>query len=274
VNGRPRGRTGERIVYGVAALVVSAAVYAVVSNLYQLVDTRVLPRSLRLLLRPGILPPLQTIAAALWDALRSGQWSANLVASLWRVLEGLGLGAGLGVATGLAMGWSERVDHYLDPVYNVLRPIPPLAFVTLFILWFGIGEASKVLLVTYGVFMTTVVPTYQGVRDVPVVYVQAARALGTTRRQLFLRVVLPAASPRILAGLRLSVMAAWGIIVAAELIASTSGLGYMIIMAQAQYETALVMVGIGSLATVGFVMDTAVRLLGARLTRWMRRANG
>jgi ABC-type nitrate/sulfonate/bicarbonate transport system permease component len=69
-------------------------------------------------------------------------------------------------------------------------------------------------------------------------------------------------------------MAAWGIIVAAELIASTSGLGYMIIMAQAQYETALVMVGIGSLATVGFVMDTAVRLLGARLTRWMRRANG
>lgn len=271
MRGRPRGRVGERVGYGAVALVAIVAAYALVSNLYQLVDTQALPRSIRLLLRPGILPPLQTIVAAFRDVFLSGQWLANLGASLTRVLEGLGLGVVLGIGTGLAMGWSEPADDYLDPVYNLLRPIPPLAFVTLFILWFGIGETSKVLLITYGVFMTTVVPTYQGVRDVPAVYVKAARALGATPRQLLLRVVLPAASPRILAGLRLSVMAAWGIIVAAELIASTSGLGYMIIMAQAQYDTAVVMVGIGSLAAVGFVMDTAVRVLGARLTRWMRR---
>jgi ABC-type nitrate/sulfonate/bicarbonate transport system permease component len=256
----------------VAALVAATAAYALVSNLYQLVDVRAWPRSVRLLLRPGILPPLQAIAGAFGEALVSGQWHLHLWASLARVLEGLGLGVALGVGTGLAMGWSERVDHHLDPVYNLLRPIPPLAFVTLFILWFGIGEASKVLLITYGVFMTTVVPTYQGVRDVPAVYVKAARALGASRRQLLLRVVLPAASPRILAGLRLALMAAWSIIVAAELIASTSGLGYMIIMAQAQYDTAVVMVGIASLTAVGFTMDTALRLLGARLTGWMRRA--
>jgi ABC-type nitrate/sulfonate/bicarbonate transport system permease component len=272
VTSRLPGRTGERVAYGVGTLVVTAAAYGLVSNLYQLVDTQGLPRSIRLLLRPGILPPIQTILAVFGDVLWSGQWLANLGASLRRVLEGLSLGVALGVGTGLAMGWSERVDQYLDPIYNLLRPVPPLAFVTLFILWFGIGETSKVLLITYGVFMTTVVPAYQGVRDVPVVYIKAARALGAPPRQLLLRVVLPAAFPRILAGFRLALMAAWGIIVAAELIASTSGLGYMIIMAQAQYDTAVVMVGIGSLAAVGFAMDTAVRLLGARLTHWMRRA--
>lgn len=272
MTGGSRSRAGERIAYGVGAMLAAIAAYALVSNLHALVDTRGLPRSIRLLLRPGILPPLQTILAAFQDAVVSGQWPANLAASLVRVLEGLGLGMVLGVGTGLAMGWSARVDDYLDPVYNLLRPVPPLAFVTLFILWFGIGEVSKVLLITYGVFMTTVIPTYQGVRDVPAVYLQAARALGAGPRQLLRRVVLPAAAPRILTGLRFAVVAAWGIIVAAELIASTEGLGYMIIMAQAQYDTAVVMAGIASLAAAGFVMDTAVRLLSARLTHWMRRA--
>lgn len=274
MTGRRPGWIGARVAYGAGTLVLTAAAYGLLSNLYQLVDTGGLPRAVRLLLRPGILPPIQTIAAVFVDVVQSGQWLVNLGASLARVLEGLSLGVTLGVGTGLAMGWSRRVDHYLDPVYNLLRPIPPLAFVTLFILWFGIGETSKVLLIAYGVFMTAVVPAYQGVRDVPAVYLKAARALGARPRQLLLRVVLPAASPRIVAGLRLALMAAWGIIVAAELIASTSGLGYMIIMAQAQYDTAVVMVGIGSLAMVGFLMDAAVRLLGARLTHWMRRAEG
>ena len=258
--------------YGLLSLALALAGYALVSNLFQLVDTRALPRGLRVLLRPGILPPPQSLAASFRAILADGTWAANLAASLVRVLEGLALGIGLGVGVGLAMAWVEAVDDYVEPVFNLLRPIPPLAFVTLFILWFGIGEVSKVLLITYGVFMITVIPAYQGVRDIPEVYVKAARVLGATRRQLVWRVILPAAAPRILAGLRLSLMAAWGIIVAAELIASTSGLGYLIILAQTQYDTALVMVGIASLAVVGFLMDLLVRAAIARQTRWMRRA--
>ncbi len=169
------------------------------------------------------------------------------------------------------MAWYEAADHYLHPLYSLFRPIPPLAFVTLFILWFGIGEASKVLLIAYGVGMTMLIPAYHGVRDIPAVYIKAASVLAATRRQLLWRVILPAAAPRIFTGLRLAVMAAWGIIVAAELIASTSGLGYLIIIAQSQYETATVMVGIASLALIGFAMDLAVRALGARYTGWMRR---
>ncbi len=269
---RPRV-AGARLGYGVISLATCLAGYALISNLHRLIDTQDLPRSLRLLLRPGIVPPIQRIAGAFLAALADGSWQANLWASLLRVFEGLALGILLGVGVGLAMAWFEAVDDYIDPLYNLLRPIPPLAFVTLFILWFGIGELSKVLLVTYGVFMITLIPTYQGVRDVPVVYIRAARVLGARRGQLLWRVILPAASPRILAGLRFSVMGAWGIIVAAELIASTSGLGYMIIVAQTQYDTAMVMVGIASLAFIGFLMDSLVRLAIARLTRWMKRAD-
>lgn len=265
------GGLAERVRYGVLSLVTFLAAYALVSNLYRLLDTSDLPRSLRLLLRPGILPPLQHILATFLALLADGSWLAHLGASLLRVLEGLGLGITLGVGVGVAMAWSQRVDDYLDPVYNLFRPIPPLAFVTLFILWFGIGELSKVLLVAYGVFMTTLIPAYQGVRDVPEIYLKAARVLGASRRLLLRRVILPAAAPRILAGLRLSLMAAWGIIVAAELVGSTSGLGYLIIVAQAQYDTPIVMVGIASLALVGFLMDCGARAAIARATRWMKR---
>lgn len=270
---RSRAAAGARLREGACSLAAALAAYALVSNLHALVDTAALPRSLRLLLRPGILPPIQHVGAAFAAAVADGSWAAGVAASTLRVTEGLLLGAPLGVAAGVAMAWSERLDHHLDPLYNLVRPIPPLAFVTLFILWFGIGELSKVFLVAYGVAVITLVPAYQGVRDVPVVYLRAARVLGAGRGQVFRRVILPAAAPRILAGLRLSVMGAWGIIVAAELIASTSGLGYMIILAQTQYETALVMVGIASLTLAGFLMDTAVRLAIDRYTGWLKRAD-
>jgi ABC-type nitrate/sulfonate/bicarbonate transport system permease component len=271
VTGRAAGARA-RLLTGLASIVVCLLAYALVSNLYRLVDTQALPRSLRLLLRPGILPPIQAIGATLAGLAADGTWGTHLLASLGRVVAGLGLGVAVGMGAGLAMGWWEAVDHYLDPLYNLVRPVPPLAFVTLFILWFGIGEWSKILLIAYGVAMTTLVPTYQGVRDVPVVYLRAARVLGVRPWLLFHRVILPAALPRILAGLRLGLMAAWGIIVAAELIASTSGLGYLIVFAQTQYDTALVMVGIVSLAATGFVMDRLLERAGAHATRWMRRA--
>lgn len=260
-----------RIGWGTAALAVAIAGYALVSNLFYLVDTSALPRTLRVLLRPGILPPPQAIIAAFLSLVRDGSWMAHVWASALRVSEGLALGVAVGIGTGLLMAWYEAADHYLHPIYSLFRPIPPLAFVTLFILWFGIGEASKVFLIAYGVGMTTLIPAYHGVRDIPAVYIKAASVLGATRRQLLWRVILPAAAPRIFTGLRLAVMAAWGIIVAAELIASTSGLGYLIIIAQSQYETATVMVGIASLALIGFAMDLAFRALGARYTGWMRR---
>jgi len=260
-----------RIGWGVTALAVSIAGYALVSNLFYLVDTSTLPRVLRVLLRPGILPPPQVIIAAFLSLVRDGSWMVHVWASALRVSEGLALGVVVGIGTGLLMAWYEAADHYLHPLYSLFRPIPPLAFVTLFILWFGIGEASKVLLIAYGVGMTTLIPAYHGVRDIPAVYIKAASVLGVTRRQLLWRVILPAAAPRIFTGLRLAVMAAWGIIVAAELIASTSGLGYLILIAQSQYETATVMVGIASLALIGFAMDLAFRALGARYTGWMRR---
>ncbi len=262
---------GRRLGYGVAALACCLVGYSLISNLFYLIDTGTLSRTLRILLRPGILPPTQTIVASFLTSLGDGAWLANVWISCVRVSEGLVLGVVLGVGTGVVMAWSECVDHYIHPLYSLLRPIPPLAFVTLFILWFGIGEASKVLLIAYGVAMVTLIPAYQGVRDIPEVYIKAASVLGATKRQLIWRVILPAAAPRILAGLRLAVMAAWGIIVAAELIASTSGLGYLIVIAQSQYDTATVMVGIGSLALIGFLMDLFVRVLSARCTRWMRR---
>ena len=246
----------SRVTYGLGAIAAYLIIYESVAS------------SLK---RYGILPPVEKIVCSFMTLVENGLLQSHILASLYRVLGGLAIGIVLGVSLGSVMAVSKKFDNYFSPIYNFMRAIPPIAFVTLFILWVGIGELPKIILITIGVMMFTTIPTYHGVKDVPDVYIKAGLVLGADKKMLLRKVILPAASPQILVGLRFSVMIAWGTIVAAELIASKSGIGYLIIEGQRLFHTDTVLIGIVTLTAVALVMDTLVRLAISYFTRWMKR---
>lgn len=296
-------RNPERQRAGLGLLSVAAlvAVYTLVSNAYRVVDPSALPGPVGEILRPQILPPTQRI----WDAfiqlvgggapqaagshVHSGYHlrtlveqhvtlQGSLLVSTYRVLVGLAVGAPLGILVGLAMGWSPRVDDYVHPVYIVLRSIPPLALVTYVMLWLGHGTAHLLIPIIYAVFTTVAIPTYHGVHDVADVYVTAGRALGARGRLLLSRVVLPAASPLVLAGLRYSLIIAWMTAVGVEMLMADNGMGYLLVggglwasRLEIAADPAVMIVGILGLALVGYAMDAAARIVSGRLTRWVKR---
>jgi ABC-type nitrate/sulfonate/bicarbonate transport system permease component len=179
--------------------------------------------------------------------------------SLRRVLIGFTAGAAIGVALGAGMSASRVVRHAIDPVIEVLRPLPPLAFIPLFIIWLGIGELPKEVLIMIGVIPVMAVTTVAALDEVPDDLRLCARTLGASSRYTMLRVQIRSALPGILTGMRISMAGAWTSIVAAELIAATSGLGYLIMQAGDYLNTALVFSGIISIAILGLVLDACLR---------------
>src|SRR5947209_6925992 len=183
----------------------------------------------------------------------------DALTSLRRVLIGFALGAVIGVALGAAMSASRIVRHAIDPVIEVLRPLPPLAFIPLFIIWLGIGEMPKEVLIMLGVIPVMAVTTVAALDEVPDDLRLCARTLGASPRYTMLRVQIRSALPGILTGMRISMAGAWTSIVAAELIAATSGLGYLIMQAGDYLNTALVFSGIISIAILGLGLDACLR---------------
>jgi ABC-type nitrate/sulfonate/bicarbonate transport system permease component len=183
----------------------------------------------------------------------------DALTSLRRVLIGFALGAAIGVALGAGMSASRVVRHAIDPVIEVLRPLPPLAFIPLFIIWLGIGEMPKEVLIMLGVIPVMAVTTVAALDEVPDDLRLCARTLGASPRYTMLRVQIRSALPGILTGMRISMAGAWTSIVAAELIAATSGLGYLIMQAGDYLNTALVFSGIISIAILGLGLDACLR---------------
>jgi ABC-type nitrate/sulfonate/bicarbonate transport system permease component len=183
----------------------------------------------------------------------------DALTSLRRVLIGFTLGTAIGVALGAGMSASRIVRHAIDPVIEVLRPLPPLAFIPLFIIWLGIGEMPKEVLIMLGVIPVMAVTTVAALDEVPDDLRLCARTLGASPRYTMLRVQIRSALPGILTGMRISMAGAWTSIVAAELIAATSGLGYLIMQAGDYLNTALVFSGIISIALLGLVLDACLR---------------
>jgi ABC-type nitrate/sulfonate/bicarbonate transport system permease component len=183
----------------------------------------------------------------------------DAVTSLRRILAGFAIGVSAGVVLGAGMSASRVVRHLIDPVIEVLRPLPPLAFIPLFIIWFGIGELPKEVLIVIGVTPIMAVTTVAALDEVPEDLRLCARTLGATRLYTLARVQIRAALPGILTGMRIAMAGAWTSIVAAELIAATSGLGYLIMQAGDYLNTALVFSGILSIAILGLVLDAGLR---------------
>jgi ABC-type nitrate/sulfonate/bicarbonate transport system permease component len=202
---------------------------------------------------------------------------ASLAVSTARVLFGLAVGLPLGILMGLLMGFSRRADDYLHPIYILIRSVPPLALITYIMLWLGHSEAHRLIPIVYAVAVTAVIPTYHGVRDVARKYVVAARSLGASGRLLLVRVVLPAAGPAVLGGLRYSLAIAWMTAVGAEMLMADNGMGNLLVgggmwssRLQTRSDPAVIMVGILALAVAGWAMDAAARTVSSRLTRWAR----
>ncbi len=226
--------------------------------------------SLRLV-NPVFLPAPSSIVSAFVTTLKDGAIVINSLISLRRVLLGFAAGAALGVPLGLAMGLYRDVEHFFDPLVELLRPIPPLAWIPLSIIWLGIEESPKIFIIFLGAFFPILLATVAAVRNVDPLLIRAARSLGATDRDIYLRVVLPASVPGILTGLRVGLGVAWTCLVAAELIAARAGLGYMIAAARRFLVTEVVIMGMVVIGLLGVLMEAALRTIERRITFWVEK---
>ncbi|HHQ4890702.1 taurine ABC transporter permease TauC [Aeromonas hydrophila] len=192
----------------------------------------------------------------------------HLAASLQRILIALAAATLFGVTVGLAMGLSTTLRGMLDPLIELYRPVPPLAYLPLMVIWFGIGETSKVLLIYLAIFAPVAMATLAGVQGARQVRLRAARALGANRWQVLWYVIVPGALPDILTGLRIGLGVGWSTLVAAELIAATRGVGFMVQAAGEFLATDVVLAGILVIALIAFTLELGLRALQHRLTPW------
>lgn len=214
---------------------------------------------------PALLPSPVAVVKFFIKVVANGELLEHTLASLQRILYANLAALGLGVPLGLAMGLSRTVERLLDGLLSIFRPIPPLAWVPLSILWLGIGTLSVVFITFLAAFFAVLINTMAGARAVERLHVRAALSLGASQRRLMTHVVLPSVIPYIFTGLRISIGVSWMSIVAAELIAASSGLGYMIIYYREVLRTDAIIVGMLTIGAIGLVMDLGSR----RLERWM-----
>lgn len=231
---------------------------------WQYVSTSVLDETARVLL-----PPPMAIFSAAWELIVSGDLWRHLGDSLKREAVAF-LWATIAIPLGIAMGWWKAVDEQFDPLMEVLRPIPPLAWIPLSILWFGIGDTQNQFIIFLGIFFPILLNTITGVRGVEPNLVRAARCLGASEWAILSRVVLRAALPQIITGIRIGLGVGWMALVAAELVGASSGLGFLINDARTILRTDYIIVGMATIGIVGLLIDAAIREVMRRVLPWSR----
>lgn len=217
---------------------------------------------------PRVLAAPSTVLATGWDLLKDGELQQHLWVSLGRVLRGLSIGVSVGVVLALLSGLFRWGEDLLDPPIQMLRTLPILALVPLFILWFGIGETPKVALVALGTMFPIYLNTYAGIRGIDNKLVEAATTLSLSRAELIFHVVLPGALPSALVGLRYSLGIAWLILVISEQINATAGIGYLMTNAREFLRTDIIVVGLVVYSLLGLLTDAFVRALERRVLVW------
>jgi ABC-type nitrate/sulfonate/bicarbonate transport system permease component len=269
-SGRAGLRIGQRALAGLFYLPRLTSLFVLIL-VWQLVSAVWLP-SIDPYLAILMPPPVQ-IAKTAATMITSGELGYHVLASLKR--EGIAfLCALLAVPIGIAMGWFDRVSQQLEPITEILRPIPPLAWIPLSILWFGIGDEQNEFIIFLGMFFPILLNTIQGVRAADPVLVRAARSLGANERRVLTRVILKAALPQIVTGVRIGLGFGWMALVAAELVGANSGLGFLINDARSVLRTDIIVVGMLTIGIMGLVIDAMLRLAMRRLMPWATPANG
>jgi len=218
-------------------------------------------------------PPGET-----WEALRqiavTGYADARLhehvLHSAKLVVLGFVAATVVGVPLGLAMGWSRSIEAFANPTFLLIRPIPPLAWIPLAIVWLGLGDAAKVLVIWFAAFVPSVINSYAGVRNIEPYLIEAARMLGVSRWMLVREVLIPGALPMIFTGLRLSLQACWTTLVAAELIGAIAGLGHVLYQSSLDIFPAMIVVGMAAVAVTAAVTTLLLGWLERRAMPWRR----
>lgn len=220
--------------------------------------------------RTTIIPGPWAVALGIFELARSGLLVKHEVASLFRVTWGYLLAVVTAIPFGLFLGWHRRGEKAISPLLQVLRPISPLAWIPISILWFGVGDLAAIFLIFLASFMPLAVSAIASVRNVDSVHLNAGRNFGLTQRQLVLRVIYPAVMPQLIVGLRISLGVAWLVVVAAEMIAVDSGMGFLIVDARnAGNRYDLVIAGMVLIGVTGLLLDLVMRRLeGLKAVRW------
>ena len=191
--------------------------------------------------------------------------------SLFRTLTGFVLGIAVGIPLGLVTGYSRVGSAMVSPIMAFIRPIPPIAFIPMVVLYFGLGEVGKVVLIFWTAFNYVHVNAHAGAAGVPIAYQRAAQSIGLTSKQTFFRVILPSAIPQIFTGLKVAMALSWAVVVAAELTGAQSGLGYMISDAALTFRIPAVFIGIALIGAIGLLLNIMLNLLETWLVHWKGR---
>jgi NitT/TauT family transport system permease protein len=218
----------------------------------------------------GLLPGPWAVAKGIADLLTHGLLLKYVVASLFRVTWGFLLAAVLAIPAGLTIGWYRRAELAFNPLIQILRPISPLAWIPIAILWFGVGDLASIFLIFVGCFLPLLLSAMSAVQNIPTVYLNAGRNFGLNFADLVFRVLYPAAMPQLIVGLRITLGVAWLVVVAAEMIAVNSGLGFLIVDARnAGNRYDLVVAGMVMIGIIGLLLDVGMRALErVKSVRW------
>jgi sulfonate transport system permease protein len=215
-----------------------------------------------------ILPPPARVWQNFLEIVADGDLAQHASISAIRVFAGFTIGASLGLVLGIAMGLSETCDDYVRPLFTAVSQVPTIGWIPLLMLFLGIGEALKIVIIAKAALIPMVLNTSSGIRAIPPGYMEVARAFRFTRWQLLRRLVLPAAVPPIFTGVRYGLTKAWSALVAVELLASAEGLGYLLVWGRQMFWLDTMIVAMILIGVVGYVMDTALAAVEGRLQSW------
>lgn len=218
-----------------------------------------------------VLVPTPHAVAARFGELAGQRLPRDMWMSTQRVFLGVVLGIMLAVPVGFVLGWYRDVRRFIDPLINFFRALPPIALIPLVIVYFGIEETAKVVILFYASFFAGVIVMYEGIAQISPVYVRVARTLGANDLEIFLRVIVPLTVPHLLTALRVALGVAWATLVASELIAAQQGLGSLIQNAASFFQLDIIYVGIICIGFIALAMDVALRVVARRLVAWQER---
>jgi ABC-type nitrate/sulfonate/bicarbonate transport system permease component len=260
----PQARSRRRVpdvVYSVASVALLLLVWTLVSH--------------SSFIKPGYLPTPESMWTTFLELVRDGYQgqplSEHVEVSLLRTLVGFAAGVVVGVPLGLFSGYSRRAGAMISPIMAFIRPIPPIAFIPMAVLYFGLGETGKIVLIFFVSFNYVQANAHAGAANFPIAYRRAAETLGLTRWQTFMRIVLPGALPQIFTGLKVALALSWAVVVAAELVGAQKGLGFMISDAATLFRIPVVYIGIALIGVIGLAMNLTLNWIEARIVHWKGR---
>jgi NitT/TauT family transport system permease protein len=219
-------------------------------------------------LKPALFPPPHLVFERAVFLFAEGGLLYDMLSSIQRVAIGVLMGVGAAVPVGFLLGWYDKLGSFFQPLINFFRALPPIALIPLVIVYFGIGEVAKTIVLFYAAFFASVVVMYEGISAIDPIFIRAARTLGASSFEIFAKVVFPLSVPHILTALRVSLGVSWATLVAAELVAAQTGLGAVIQNASNYFQIPIIYMGIAMIGILALIMDMIIRWLTGYFTKW------